>query len=104
MPRSANSIDCACGGRYTPPNKSSHMKTKKHQAYEASLHENVCGNHGCGTELDEDEMIVYTISRNGVTLRWCEECFDNDGAEARRRGWVFDKDGEDILNEREEQH
>jgi hypothetical protein len=80
------------------------MKTKKHQAYEASLHENVCGNHGCGTELDEDEMIVYTISRNGVTLRWCEECFDNDGAEARRRGWVFDKDGEDILNEREEQH
>jgi hypothetical protein len=102
MTKTANSIECPCGGNYVKKNKSRHMKTKKHQAYE-QLHENVCGNHGCGTELDEDEMIVYSLSRNGVETRWCEECFDNDGAEARRNGWVFDQDGEDILNEREQQ-
>jgi hypothetical protein len=62
-----------------------------------------CGNPGCGTELDEEEMIVYSLSRNGVETKWCEECFDNDGLEARRNGWVFDGDGEDILNERIEQ-
>lgn len=145
--KSANSIVCACGGNYVKKNKSRHMKTKLHQAYEQKvecincgeratmedgecplchmyqdLHrcalcdamvregeececkeQNVCGNHGCGTELDEDEMIVYSLSRRGVKTRWCEECFDNDGADARRDGWVFDQDGEDILNEREEQ-
>ena len=97
--KSANSIECACGGNYVKKNKSRHIKTKLHQAYM----EHVCGNPGCGTELDEEEMIVYSLSRNGVETRWCEECFDNDGLEARRNGWVFDGDGEDILNERIEQ-
>lgn len=32
--RAENSIDCDCGGRYTPKNKSKHMKTKKHRDYE----------------------------------------------------------------------
>ena len=59
------------------------MKTKKHQAYEQRQHENVCGNFECGTELDEDEMIVYSLSRNGVETRWCEECFNIYGVWAR---------------------
>lgn len=187
MPKSANSIDCACGGNYVKKNKSRHIKTKLHRAfmerhcgnhgcgkaledwedydyvsskdgeeqkwcleclqmnglearrnghvfnelaeeklyYEehkevchhcgelATMEDNrcglcgkpqwQCGNPGCGTELDEEEMIVYSLSRNGVETKWCEECFDNDGLEARRNGWVFDGDGEDILNERIEQ-
>jgi len=36
MPKSAHSVECPCGGRYTPNNKSTHMKTKKHQAHVSS--------------------------------------------------------------------
>ena len=30
-------IECECGGRYTKRNKSTHMKTKKHQEYVSNL-------------------------------------------------------------------
>ena len=35
--RSKHTVDCACGGRYTPYNSSIHFKTVKHKRYEASL-------------------------------------------------------------------
>jgi len=30
-------VSCECGGRYTKRNKSTHMKTKKHQDYVSNL-------------------------------------------------------------------
>ena len=37
MPKSANSIDCRCGGHYVKKNRSKHMETNKHQLYIQNL-------------------------------------------------------------------
>lgn len=37
MPKSANSIDCRCGGHYLKKNRSKHMETKKHQTHIQNL-------------------------------------------------------------------
>jgi hypothetical protein len=99
--RAENSIDCDCGGRYTPKNKSKHMKTKKHRDYEEQeQYRQPCSN-GCGTILAEN-VGIYLLSKEGEEdEQWCSECFQDCGMEARRDGWTFDEDGEQQLDEME---
>ena len=47
MPKSANSIDCPCGGYYVKKNKNKHFKTQKHQKYEEG---STCGECGVSTQ------------------------------------------------------
>jgi hypothetical protein len=94
MPKSANSIDCPCGGYYTKKNRTKHMKTKKHQKYEEEQLEK-CAN--CNEKLTEDTHI-FTLSKDEEEKTWCETCFNDCGRDAREDGWKFDEQGEDLLD------
>jgi len=52
MPKTDNSIDCPCGGYYAKKNKSRHLKTKLHQAYEE---QKVCVHCGERATMEDDE-------------------------------------------------
>jgi hypothetical protein len=99
--RAENSIDCDCGGRYTPKNKSKHMKTKKHRDYEEQEQYTQPCSNGCGTILAEN-VGIYLLSKEGEEdEQWCSECFQDCGLEARAEGWTADEDGEQLLDEME---
>lgn len=99
MPKSANSIDCPCGGHYVKKNQSKHFKTKKHQKYEEEQLEK-CAN--CKEELTEDTHI-FTLSKGEEEKTWCDTCFDDCGRDAREDGWTFDEQGEELLNAEDEE-
>jgi hypothetical protein len=54
----------------------------------------------CGTVLDENEH-VFCLSKGDEEMTWCQTCFDDCGKDARENGWVFDEQGEQILDEEE---
>lgn len=99
MPKSANSIDCPCGGHYVKKNQSKHFKTKKHQKYEEEQLEK-CAN--CKEELTEDTHI-FTLSKNDEEKTWCSTCFYDCAVDARNDGWTFDEQGEQLLDAEDEE-
>ena len=76
---SQQSIECSCGGHYTLPNKSKHIKTKKHQKYQnekdkdAEVEDTSRGaTSKFYCDIHEDELLVH----DGDGSYWCSECGD----------------------------
>lgn len=81
--KSTNSIKCDCGGRYTPKNKTKHMKTKKHQSYRTPVQEPI-------QKLDINEEDMEDTSEKATICDGCgvvesEECDAKCSYQAKRR-------------------
>lgn len=69
--------------------------------YQSGEPEAVCSR--CPKVLTEG-VHIFCLSKDGEDeMTWCQECFEDDGRNARKRGWVFDEQGESLLDEQGEE-